>query len=589
MLSSLELPCQTSTAVSSPIHIPRLNGLVLSPDSTPLISPKFVVDEDTKCNIISPCDSCATIADGLQTSIFPCHLANACLIHSNRMFPPLDDHDLKAWSMEGIKRGFRSQNDFPCLSPTSRTVYSRGASKDVPEDVNMRATVLRSLDVSRGDAKLGQDANLNVLGLVAPMPGALESTLPHNEHFVATASPDVSDNWLQSRTISGNCGVTAPVVPSYNFGCPVHGGPSPIDPGVSDTTPNVIVENDPELVTELSHWTAEWLHSLIVQPHHLKGHPFVYRGYPVNVCPVLALRISRVIRNLQSPAQVIIHALWYITILTQDDKFERENRGFLKIPIFQYLHSRGSAYAEDFMLRTFAVCAMIADKWINDQSFAAKVWAQISRVPAVIFASLEVFVLHNLNWKVHMTPQQWKDMLVMLRTSEHSRLDFSPFSTTPTLRRTTVTRVLDRLIILADVIGASSGNVVHDHEVSYHTPGSLQHTIHIHAPQPIRPITQLFAPLEWCPEADPIVNKRPRIVGTAPGADRYVSTHKPTTTARDLLDMILRPAQPPVSMPLPWPAGTSFCGPFGAIGHRLAHTVGLGRAWPNSSWFPAQT
>lgn len=539
--------------------------------------------------------------------------------------PSLDGHDLKACSMEGIKRGLGNQSDVSFPSPTlvSRTPYSCD-SKDVHEGVKMQATALRHLDVSQGDVKLGQDADENAGHSVAPIPYVFGTALTRSEHSVAAPSSDIGANGFPSGTLCVTCSVIAPVVPPYGVRGSIQDDPLPVDRNVPAITSNVI-ENDPKLAMALAHWTVEWLHLLIVQPHHHKGYPFAYvlaflplsalvyppsasyRGDPVNVCPALALRISRVIRNLHSPAQVIIHALWYITVLARDDKFEREDLGFLKIPIFQYLHSKGSVCAEDFMLRTFAVCAMIADKWINDQSFAAKVWlvvhfspvtlanglyrARIGRMPDVTFTVLEAFVLNNLNWKLHMTSQQWKDMLVMLRSSEHSWLDFSPFTPTPSPRRVTVVRVLDKLILLADASGVYAGSVGHDYEISLcPTPGFLQRSLHIYAPQPIRPITaQLLVPLEWCPEADPIVNKRPRIVGIAPGADRDVSIPKPAMmTARDLLDLILRPPRHPVFMPLLRPAGTSFCGPFGAIGQRLVHTVGLSPAWPTSSWFPSQ-
>lgn len=506
--------------------------------------------------------------------------------------PSLDGHDLKACSMEGIKRGLKNQSDVSFPSPTlvSRTPYSCNSSKDVHEGVKMQATALHYLDVSQGDAKLGQDSDENAGHSVAPIPSVLGTALTHSEHSVATPSSDVAANDFPCGTPCDTCSIIAPIVPPYGVRGPMQDDPLPVDRSVPTITSNAVIENDPKLVMALAHWTAEWLYLLIVQPHHHKGHRFAYRGDPVNVCPALALRISRVIRNLHSPAQVIIHALWYIIMLTRDNKFEWEDLGFLKIPILHYLHSKGSACAEDFMLRTFAVCAMIADKWINDQPFAAKVWAQMGRMPNVTFTALEAFVLNNLNWKLHMTSQQWKYILVTLRSSEHSRLDFSPFTPTPSPRRVTVVRVLDKLILLADASGVYAGSVGHDYEISLRpTSGFLQRPLHIHAPQPIRPITaQFLAPLEWCPEADPIVNKRPRIVGIAPGADRDVSIPKSVTTARDLLDLILRPPQRPVFMPLPRPAGTSFCGPFGAIGQRLAHTVGLSPTWPTSSWFPSQ-
>ena len=211
--------------------------------------------------------------------------------------------------------------------------------------------------------------------------------------------------------------------------------------------------------------------------------------------------------------------------------------------------------------------------------------AQMSRMPNFIFTTLESFVLRSLNWKMHMTSVQWKDMLVMLQSPEYSRLDLSSFTRALSPQRMIVVRILDDLILLAGGTGMHAGNIGHDYEVSLCPPaGSPPRPLQIYAPQPIRPITQLFAPLEWCPEADPIVNRRPRIVGIAPGADRDASMPKSAMTAADLLESILRSPQPRTFMPFPQSAGTSFCGPFGAIGHRLTHS---GSAWP-TSWFSSQ-
>lgn len=276
MLSADQQSCQ----ISPPIIIPLPNGWMLSPDSTPPISPKSGVNDDMKYYIISPYKDCATIAD-VHTNASPYHLANACLIHTNCMihYPPsLDGHDLKACSMEGIKRGLKSQSDVSFSSPTlvSRTPYSCNSSKDVHEGVKMQATALHYLDVSQGDVKLGQDSDENAGHSVAPIPFVLGTAPTHSEHSVATPSSDVAANDFPCGTPCDTCSIIAPIVPPYGVRGPMQDDPLPVDRNVPTITSNAVIENDPKLVIALAHWTAEWLHLLIVQPHHHKGHRFAY-------------------------------------------------------------------------------------------------------------------------------------------------------------------------------------------------------------------------------------------------------------------------------------------------------------------------
>ncbi|KAI6034063.1 hypothetical protein BKA83DRAFT_4184411 [Pisolithus microcarpus] len=283
---------------------------------------------------------------------------------------------------------------------------------------------------------------------------------------------------------------------------------------VQDAPPNPIsgevFENHSKLVMSLSHWAAEWLQSLVIRSH-----------LPVDVCSALASLISGVIQNLRSPVQVIIHALWYIVILTQDEEFNGESQDFSEIPIFHPLYSKGHS----------RVCA--------------------SQLPAAILAAMEVFVLQGLRWKVHMSPTQWKDMLTMLRSIIITCIDQS----------------------------------VHDYDDSVGNMLSPAHQnpLPIHALQPIKPSAEFFMPLEWCPEADPIVNKKPRIIGIAPGTgDQYVL--KPLT-AYGLLGPTLKPNHSTKSIYFPRPLATSLHGgSLGAIGNRLTHT--MNHSWPN--WFPCQ-
>ncbi|KAG6331679.1 hypothetical protein ID866_7410 [Astraeus odoratus] len=583
------------------------------------------------------------------------HLVNACFNHVEHM---AYHHDSNAWSVEGFKQGIEHLRSPTLPSPTSSlgTSHSGDSSKPVLKDVNMQAfvPVLSAVDLSGGDLKPCQASKPSQRDL------ALETLTTHVEH--ANADRFQCSRILPTRDVTS-------VVPNA-LGL-TNGASLTRNPDISTVLCDKAFENDPRLVTTLTYWAAEWLQQLIVYPYDGKGYRFVYRGSPIDVCTALALRITRVVRTLQSPTQVIIHALWYIIVLARDEKYNKQNTSFVEIPIFQHLRAKGTTYAEDFMLRTFVACAMIADKAINDQSFAAKVWARIGRMQDADLASTETFVLRALDWKVHMTAQQWKDMLSMLRSSELSSIDFSPFTAVPSPRRVRIVRTLDTLISLADSMGAHTHQAIYDEDIPAHTVPSWtsQGTPRIYAPQPIRPITQLFEPLEWCPEADPIVNKKPRVIGIAPGAVHHENIQKPVKTAVDLLDSVVGPSANPCADSRPsvatiapsvgrnadisksiiardlldsivgpevdhmvdqkprvmgiisgtdnrsalksitardlldsilgpthstelnphlWRAGTSFCGPFGAIGQRIAHSVGLGHAWPTSSWFPAQ-
>lgn len=114
-------------------------------------------------------------------------------------------------------------------------------------------------------------------------------------------------------------------------------------------------------------------------------------------------------------------------------------------------------------------------------------------------------------------------------------------------------------------------------------------TVEILAPQPIQYFTHwgVFDAAEWCPQDDPVVNRKLKTIGIAPGADQSSSTLKVGMTAKDLLESILGPTNVPDLAHLARPTGTSFCGSFGAIGTRLAHTIKITSACQSASWFPS--
>lgn len=113
--------------------------------------------------------------------------------------------------------------------------------------------------------------------------------------------------------------------------------------------------------------------------------------------------------------------------------------------------------------------------------------------------------------------------------------------------------------------------------------------VEIVAPQPTRHFArwEVFSVTEWCPKDDPVINRKPRTIGIAPGINHRLSTPKIGATAKDLLDSILGSSNVPDLSHLPQPAGTSFCGSFGTIGARLSHTVKVPGACQTTSWFPS--
>jgi hypothetical protein len=92
----------------------------------------------------------------------------------------------------------------------------------------------------------------------------------------------------------------------------------------------------------------------------------------------------------------------------------------------------------------------------------------------------------------------------------------------------------------------------------------------IHAPIPVKPLTRLPDPNDWCPAADPIVNKNPRAMGIAPGSHNFAPDLRQGTTALDLLEMITQGKGPGMRS-----LGAAVGGPLSTFGARLAHTVGL--------------
>jgi hypothetical protein len=194
----------------------------------------------------------------------------------------------------------------------------------------------------------------------------------------------------------------------------------------------------------------------------------------------------------------------------------------------------------------------------------------LTRIPQVILNATEKCALSCLKWNTIMTRTQWQDTTVYFRSCIKMGSAFDPFAHDEASPSGIMARYLDELIALT-------------HTDEPRTCKQSKPAIEIVAPQPVRHSTcwGVFDAMEWRPQDDPVVNQKPRTIGIAPGADRSLGPFNVGTTAKDLLDSILGSSNAPDLKHLGRPAGTSFCGSFGAIGARLAYTVRMARACQN--------
>jgi len=130
--------------------------------------------------------------------------------------------------------------------------------------------------------------------------------------------------------------------------------------------------------------------------------------------------------------------------------------------------------------------------------------------------------------------------------------------------------------VLDDVLAVNKGKDINTTFVRYQRRKRkpavvpLQEPPVMHAPVPVKPLICLPDPNNWCPAADPIINKNPRAMGIAPGSQHIAPDFRQATTALDLLELITQGKGTGMRS---W--GTTVGGPLSAFGARLAYTVGL--------------
>lgn len=126
-----------------------------------------------------------------------------------------------------------------------------------------------------------------------------------------------------------------------------------------------------------------------------------------------------------------------------------------------------------------------------------------------------------------------------------------------------ISRVLDDVLAVNEDAGINTTFIRYRSRKKNIAAAPRQDPLVIHVPTPVKPLTCLPDPSDWCPEADPIVNKNPRTMGIAPGSHNFLPELRQPTTALDLLEFITQGT---------W--GAAVGGPLSTIGTHLAHSVG---------------
>jgi hypothetical protein len=136
--------------------------------------------------------------------------------------------------------------------------------------------------------------------------------------------------------------------------------------------------------------------------------------------------IHRILVATAVPHSAVFLALWYIfrlpispqTVVYSQDTARTRFRDSLK---------NGSAYLiEDYMMRVFTAGIMLADKWVNDQTFQLRTWHEITGIPRAVLRNLEVAAMGVLEYNLRVSENDWHMWLGHL-TSWHSSLGKDPF------------------------------------------------------------------------------------------------------------------------------------------------------------------
>lgn len=322
----------------------------------------------------------------------------------------------------------------------------------------------------------------------------------------------------------------------------------------SNTVPRVIAPKNQDLdsiATAFSSLSAHFMYSLAIKAGADEIFPDSELDGRNYVTSIIDTRIRFILECVSNPQMVAIHALWYISKITMAEI--DQGNDFLGVSIFNHLHCCGAATFDELLFSAFVVVARLADKLINDSCLPSKTWVKTTAIPPSTLTNVEKTALTSLGYLGYIPSSSLHSWVLGLRVSS-SQLSSD--------KSVVIFRILD------DVLAANGGADINTTFVRYRSrkkkiaaaPG--QDPLVVHTPTPVKPLTCLPDPSDWCPEADPIVNKNPRTMGIAPGSHNFLPELRQPTTALDLLEFITQGT---------W--GAAVGGPLSTIGAHLAHSV----------------
>lgn len=317
----------------------------------------------------------------------------------------------------------------------------------------------------------------------------------------------------------------------------------------------VIAPKNPDLdgiVAAFSSLSAHFMYSLAIKAGADEIFPDPEMDGRNYVTSIIGTRIRFILESVSNPQMVVIHALWYISKITTAEI--GQGNDFLGVSIFNHLHCCGAATFDELLFSAFVVVARLADKVVNDAFLPSKAWEKITAIPCSTLTNVEKTALTSLGYLGYIPSSSLHSWVLGLRVSS-SQLSSD--------NSVIIYRVLDDVLAVHDDTNINTTFVRYRSRKKKIAVAPRQDPLVIDAPTPVKPLTCLPDPSDWCPEADPIVNKNPRTMGIAPGSHNFFPELRQPTTAMDLLEFITQGT---------W--GTAVGGPLSTFGAHLAHSVG---------------
>lgn len=323
----------------------------------------------------------------------------------------------------------------------------------------------------------------------------------------------------------------------------------------SNTVPRVIAPKNPDLddiATAFSSLSAHFMYSLAIKAGADETFPDPELDGRNYVTSIVGTRIRFILESVSNPQMVAIYALWYISEITMPEI--GQGNDFLGVSIFNHLHCCGVATFDELLFSAFVVVARLADKLVNDSCLPSKTWVKTTAIPSSTLTNVEKTALASLGYLGYIPSSSWHSWVLGLRVSS------SQLSSDKSI---VIVRVLDDVLAVNKATNVNTTFIRYRGRKKKIAAAPRQDLLMIHAPTPVKPLACLPDPSDWCPEADPIVNKNPRTMGIAPGSHNFAPESRQPTTALDLLEFITQGT---------W--GAAVGGPLSAIGAHLVHSVG---------------